>query len=286
MNSQVSKVDELFDHSDYRAALRAELLAKKAALPNRYSFQRLADACKVQKTYLSTALAGKGHLSRDQLFLAAEFLGLAGAALDYLELLYEFQRSSSTARRRRLETQLDRLRRAARRTEHHVDADIINADTADLSAYYLDPIVPIVHMFVTIPRFAADSRSIAAALRMGEERINRALEILLRLKIAAFENGAFRSRRDSLHLPESSPVYASHRTLLRMAALDRQQQLGPDDSYGFSAIFSSNEAVRNNLRKKILALINHAQTAVAKGDEEEIYQLNIDLFAWSRGLVQ
>lgn len=282
MNEQQSSI---FAAEDYRKALRDELMARKAALPRRYSFQKLADACKVQKTYLSTALGTKGHLSRDQLYRAAMFVGLTSAETEFLELLYEWQRSDCAARRKTLGERIEQARRAARRTERRLRAEVVDSGEAELGAYYLDPVVQVIHLFLTVPFFAGDLRAIAGALQVSENRVHQAVETLLRLKLAAVDGSIFRSLRDAMHLPASSPLYAAHRKLLRLAALERQERLAPQEGYGFSVVFSSNEAVRAELQDRILAFISNAQTTVEAGDCREVYQMNFDLFPWSRGLI-
>src|SRR5688500_14100978 len=76
-------------YTNYRELLRGEVGALKARHGRSKSFANLAAHCGIQKTYLSQVLAARANLSADQAFLAAEFLELEEADLEYFVTLHQ-----------------------------------------------------------------------------------------------------------------------------------------------------------------------------------------------------
>ena len=98
-----------FEFKDYKKLLREALLARKAISP-RYTFQKMAEACGVQKTYLSRALGdSKVHLGADALHAAGQFLEFSPDQLEFLILLAEEERSLHPPRKRELRQRLEAI---------------------------------------------------------------------------------------------------------------------------------------------------------------------------------
>jgi hypothetical protein len=88
---------KLARYTDYRSLFREESHAFKQKFGSEKSLSRLADYCGVQKTYLSAVLGHRAHFSRDQLFLACDFLRLSESEKSYVEQLYELPRAPGRA---------------------------------------------------------------------------------------------------------------------------------------------------------------------------------------------
>ena len=67
----------------------------------------------------------------------------------------------------------------------------------------------------------------------------------------------------------------------RLRALEQLDKISNDKAYSFSVTFSCTDAMRQAIQRKLLGFIGETEKLVADAKEEEVYQLNIDLFDWS-----
>jgi len=272
---------DIFYLSDYRDILKKDLLAHKKQLPCAYTFQEMAARCRVHKAYLSKVLAGNGHLSADQLFEACEYLGLGELEARYVETLYEWQRSVSKERRKRLGRALSTLREQGAATEAHIETSSAPGRRELDNEYYLDPHFQIVHMLLTIDRYAQDVAKIAVVLKISEAELARIVHRLSQQGIVALRDGRWVVERDLLHLALTDPVFPAHNRLLRLRSLerlaDRDQSPKP---YSFSTTISADVQAFEEIRADFLALIKRAQKTVGDAASTRVFQINVDLFSW------
>jgi len=173
-----------FESKDYKSLLRDSLLAAKAVSP-RMTFQRMAKACGIQKTYLSRALGdSKVHLSADSLHAAAHFLGFTADQREFLLLLAEEQRSLNPARRRELAERIEAIRRRYRKSESAIEAtEVVREEAGGIQEYYLDPVLQLVHIFMTIPAYRADRERVRRELGLSKRRFGDACARLVKLGV-------------------------------------------------------------------------------------------------------
>ncbi len=273
---------DIFLFPDYKAAISAYAVEKKRLLGARFTFERMARSLGVQKTYLSRVLNSEGsHLSQDQLFRAAAFLGLAKDERRYLSLLLERDRTTVEERRRELDEEINATAQTYRRSESHIKVDP-TLSIGELADYYLDPDVTLTHMFLAVERFRKDVRTIAAQLGVPPEAMASILQRLERLGMIVADNGGYRLQRETVHLPVDSPVFKPYRAMQRLKAIERCQKLPTDRAYNFSAVFSATQEVKDKIQVLFFALLKEAQTIVSSSPDEDVYQMNFDLFDWSR----
>lgn len=68
---------DVFNSTDYKYFLREALHEKRRQVNASFTYERMARACGINKTYLSRVLNSEAaHLSEEQLYLAATYLGL------------------------------------------------------------------------------------------------------------------------------------------------------------------------------------------------------------------
>src|SRR5690349_11834242 len=103
---------QVYESKSYKTYLRDALLQKKQAVSaSRYTYDRMARACGIQKTYLSRVLNSDGsHLSDDQLYLACRFLGVGIEEREFLLLLRDCERSSVPERKAELQGRITATR--------------------------------------------------------------------------------------------------------------------------------------------------------------------------------
>lgn len=276
----VVKID--FSETDFRKVLKDALLQLKSVSGQRYTFQKMADACRVQKTYLSRVLGGNGTLNADQIFAACHYLKLAPQECEFLQLLGEQERSVFPERKKQIEISVSRIRKQALRSESALDASI-NESTRDANLhYYLEPYAQVVHLFLTIAHYQRNPARIAEALRLEPKYVWSIVEKLAQGGFVVVEDGRYRSVPVDLHLPADSTLYPSWRTLQRTLTLQKIQRTSTDNSdYHFTVLFSSDPDARNRIQTRFLEFLREMQEIVKQSDETQVYQANFDLFSWS-----
>jgi len=271
----------IYECDNYRTILKEALLEKKASIGTAFTFQNMAKACRVQKTYLSKVLNDRGHLNGDQLYLACDYLGFNGEERDFIFLIFEQERTVVQKRKTELQTQISSLKKRHARTEAHLESKILPTGSENFQEYYLDPNLQIIHMFLTIDRFARNTALIGEKLHLRADILADALRKLQRLGIVEMRESKFQVVLDNIHLPKGSDLYPPYRSLLRAKANGWVDRLPADKSYNFSAIFSTTPRTKQKIHMAFLDFLKSAQEMAGKTKSEEVYQMNFDLFGWS-----
>ncbi len=273
---------KLYQSDDYRHALKECLLEKKISHGNTYSFQNMANACRVQKTYLSKVLGEKAHLNSDQLYLAAEYLGFNDQDRLFLTLLFEECRSVVPKRKKNLKGHITLMRRHLLRSEQHIDSKVVSPQQEHLASYYLNPLMQVVHMFLTIERYAQNVNEIGQKLHLSKDVLTNILRSLQYMGIIEIHEGRYKVVLNNLHSPKDSELYPAYRVLLRTLAQDRMSRLTSDNTYNFSVIFSTDSQTQDQIQADFLKFLQKTQQLVSGSKSENVYQINFDLFSWDR----
>jgi transcriptional regulator with XRE-family HTH domain len=272
----------LYQLDSYKDVLRSALLARRDQLGRTYTYQSLATACRVQKTYLSRVFNGDAHLSDDQLFLACEFLSLGDDERRYATLLHQRDRSVVQKKRQRLGREIEAMRARYLKTEGHLAVPPVVTGGHDESVYFLSPHYQLVHMFLMVPRFAQDPARLRQQLGLSEKELADVVTALARLGLVRFEGGRYEVLKPALHLPSDSPLYRSYRALTRLKAMARVDRLEPDAAYNFSVVFTADEPTRRHIQARFLEFLKEVEEAVRAAPSDDVYQMHFDLFPWTR----
>ncbi|HVK61028.1 MAG TPA: TIGR02147 family protein [Bdellovibrionales bacterium] len=273
--------------SGYKDVLREALEARKSQMPGRsVSFQAMAEHCGIQKTYLSKVLNREGHLNEDQLFLAFEYLEFDREASDFGLLLLNWEKASTPKRKQRLADEIAKIKRAKLKTEASIAVEKANPGSAELLEYYLDPIYQVIHMCLTVRRLADDPLKIAELLHLRPAALRRYMTGLAGMGIIRFQESRGTYSKvsvvlDNLHLPEDSPLHPAYSARMRMKAVERMETLDKSDAYRFSVVFSTDAKAKEEIHSSFLNWLKGVQKTVQKSSEEEVFQLNFDLFSWT-----
>jgi hypothetical protein len=274
----------VFQYDQYRELLREVLLAKKAQFGRTFTFARMAEACRLRHTYLSTVLKGEGDLSSDQVFDAAQFLGLADDEYEYLRLIHEHERSVSKPRRRQLAAAIERARAQGLKTEAYVDASPLpSAATPATLEFYLDPNAQFLHMFLTVKRFLDDPDKARRMLGLDLATYAEAMQRCERAGLIRVNGRKVEILKDSVHLPANSPLYPPYRATMRQKAVDFMQTRGADRHYSFSVLYSASDDTRRKIQSRFLEFVDWAQQVTQGTEPTDVYQMNFDLLRWSEG---
>lgn len=270
----------IFLESNYKKIMSAFLLHRKKA-NSRFTFEAMAKACGVQKTYLSKVLKHKGNLNPDQIYSACEYLRFNPLERDYVTALYQLATSEHPKRKEEIAHRVSELRKKALKTEEVLGLKTASPTKDILAEYYADPFYSLIHMFLSIDRFRKNTTLLGPALGLNPSKINHYIERLESMGIIVQENSGWQLLHPTLHLPEGSPFLKAHRNLLRLKAMEKIEKLENPDFYSFTVVFSTNHTVQKEIHRRFLQFLEQIRTLVEKGKEQDVYQLNFDFLKWS-----
>ncbi len=266
---------DVFAYHDYRKCLKQALEAKRQ-LDTRWNTSWFARRAQIQRTYLSHVLAGRAELNADQLFRLCRCMQMRDEEEEYLQILLAIARCDVAERRERLQTQRDRLQRGARATERFVPAG--KRATADMERYYADPLLPMAHMLLLVPEFAAEPRRVAQRLGVSDDRLQSMLTTLSELGILQPGEGGYRVSEANVHLPHAHPLARLHAASMRQWSAQRRVVSDDPNNFFFTATIACDESARQAIRQVLLDAVKMTSAAVADAPAQEVFQLNLDLF--------
>ena len=267
----------IYEENDYRRIVKTLVQERKSVDPQA-SFQNLAEATRIPKSYLSRVLSGHHDFSCDQLFVVASHLGMDDDQISYLMLLLERTRSAVAERKSSLDHKIRTLQARKREVRENIRARVLSDDESSLAKYYQDPLNQIVHVCLAIERFAKEPGRLAGVLRIQKSRLVSIISSLESIGVIAQTNDGLKVMIDSVHLPRDSDLHDRWRDQLKVSSLRRIDALSREQPFTFSAAFTGDNGSALEIRAILLAAIRDIETKVDKAKNEEAFQLNVDFF--------
>ena len=274
--------ENYYRSSDFRQILQRLVEAKKATNP-RYNFSTLAADLRVQKTFLSKVINGKGLLSSDQVFLLAEVFALSHEEQEYFLLLLEIERTGLASRKKVLLRKLASIQSAHRKPDKVLKTDMVQASMdSPATKYYIDPYVTLMHMHLMLPALGGDPEQIGKKLRLSPAYQKKLIDILLELKLIETIGSGNRYRviKSNLYLAPDSPLTPAYCALFRMISAEQVMKLSTDHRCAYSLTIAADEKTRAHIHEEFLSFLRNLEKTIQAAPSEEVYQLNFDLFAW------
>lgn len=202
---------------------------------------------------------------------------------EYLQLLLELERCGIEDRRKELGRKIEAISESKRDSTAHLTAKAAQPDMAQhslVSDYYLDPMMQIVHVALSIERFSINPLDLAKELHLDGQQIHAMISQLERMGLVSREHGRLVPQDTNLHLPKHSPVYRAWRNQLKILSTQRLNQLPDAKSYSFSVVFSASENTRKEIHGRFLDFLKSIETLVGEAKSKNVYQMAFDLFPW------
>jgi len=270
----------IFKYLDYRDVLKHTFHEQKKVRKS-LTLEKVAEHCRVQKTYLSKVLNHGGNLTADQLYLATEFLNFNDVEKNYINLLLSYDQCSIDKRKKTLLSNIQDIQKKENASESHLKVKTHEIKSEALFEYYSDPLHQVIHIFLTIPEFQKNVELIATKMGLERKKFDSYLSALVKMQVIQKDQETYRSIVDNLHLPSSSSLTKAYRTLSRIQALERINVLSNENTYNFTVVFSTDKSTREKIHQNFLQFLKDTQLLVEKGKEEDVFQMNFDLLKWS-----
>lgn len=267
----------IFKHLDYRDFIKT-LVEKK---PSPHSYQSLAQAMQMQKSYLSRILKGSGQLNQDQGYHLAGHLGLSDSEQDYLEMIIEYDRTALQKRKKNLKAKIQQIQKSKIQSKEFLSKSV---HEQTLSDYYLNPWLQIVHLALLVEGVSKDNHlKIAGKLGLTEKRLSETVQKLLDLNLIEVKAGRFFNKSKGMHLSAQHPLTAVNHSLFRTATAAKVQQLDPEELYSFTASITADSDTFLEIKAEFLSFLKKIEPYIDKAPSKDVYQIHFDLFPWMRG---
>ncbi|MGE0172881.1 MAG: DUF4423 domain-containing protein [Oligoflexales bacterium] len=270
----------IYKEIDYRKIVK-NLVIERKRLDRSISFQALANYIRVPKSYVSRVLHGVADFSTDQIFMTSKYFELNEEEQQYLMLTLEYSRTALQTRRSELIKSLRTIQTQQLDTKRHLTAKSIEPSLGELADYYLDPAVQLTHICLAIPKFQKNPEKISEALQIAKPRIVNAIIKLEKMRLIERNEKGITLLVENLHLPKDSSLYRSWRNQLRQMATHRIDNAADEAGYSFSVVFSGDEETRRDIQNRFLEWLKNIEGIVGKAQQQNVYQLSLDLFRWT-----
>ncbi len=280
----MSEVANLSLEKDYRVALRTRLHHLKHSLGKNFSTQNLAEECGVQRTYLSKVLNGGAHLNEDQLYAAMQFLKFSETENEYLNLLHQYQRSQQKNRKEILRKKIEEQRNGGVKADRHLSTKLLEKDQEDVFflKYFLTPHVQLVHMLLTIEEFQKNPSRIREVLEIEDSAFQEIIERLFQLQLISQQKDRMVAERQQVFLSSSSDLFEPYHLAAKTQALSRLKKLKREEKNSTSLLMTCSRESWLKVRSRFVEFMKEIeQVVVADENPTGVYQLSVDLFAWS-----
>jgi uncharacterized protein (TIGR02147 family) len=270
----------IYEHLSYRKWVSEEASHWKKARPG-HTFSRLAQQTGVQAPYLTNVLKERAHLNTDQFYALSQAFSLKTDEINYGLLLLEWERSSHQDRKQILKSKIDEIRKEKLKTEAHIKATTVQSSTEDITRFYLNPELQLIHSFLGIEKYAKNLDLIAQSLHLSPERVEGLVKELNDLGYIQMTGKGITKTNKSIHLPKSSPLCRPQQLLMHHRALQHLQALAEKDRYNFTVTFTADEPTREKIHREFLRFLSTIEPLVKEAPGESVYQIHFDLFPWS-----
>lgn len=225
---------------------------------------------------------GSADLSEDQLHLLCEYFNLNRDETKYLELLLQFAKSGLKDRKDVLKREIHIFQSIKLDIKNNIDVDQITPEHQLFIDYFLNPQMQIVHVALNVKKYQT-LESLEKVINSDKKALIEILDKLIQLNLIEYKNKRYQVIKESLHLPKDSHLIHPHQTLLRVKSLEHKEVKSRDSgNYTFSVTFSCDEDGRKKIQEDFIKYLKSVQKTVQNAGTEEVYQINFDLFSWTK----
>lgn len=258
----------IFDYDCYKNFLKSVIDSGERGI-----VKRLAEAGGCQRSYLSQALNSHVHLTADHLFGIGQFLQLDSAQSDYLLLLLEKERASSSQYKQLIENKIDSLLSKSKRLSKRIPKD---KNKKINEKYYSTWYYSALHMATSIYELKSEA-DFSKHLNLPISLISNALRELESWELIEFENGAWIYKGSSaLHLEDKSLLTRANHINWRTKAMNGS--LAPAKDLHYTSVFTVSKKDAKELREQLLNFIQEQRKQIATSGAEELVSFCCDFF--------
>lgn len=269
-------MEVLFKQKNYREIIR-ELVEARSAKKDGISFTKLANVCRIQRSYLSQVMNLKHHLSNDQLYAICEALELPQSQCQYLILLSEFERCKNPERKAYLQQKIQKA--------HDSDAaqgvdSMSEAQRDALDDYFCDPMAEVVLNFFRLETYARNPTKVREILGMTTQRWQDVMKTLRDCQFIVESGGRILTPKGFPVPEENSPADRIRHIMARMRVAQQKLRQRNIDDFLYNSWYTTNREAKKQLKISQLHLLRRIYEESKNTRQEKIYQLTLDVLTF------
>jgi hypothetical protein len=265
----------VYEAKSYRDFVKASL---DGAAPGarRGAVKRLAEFLKVHSTYVSQVTTGKADFSVDQGIRFCAYCGLAADQTEFFLDLLNRDRAATKEAKAHYQMRVDR--RLAELTDMKKRWRLADALTGEQELKYYGSWIPqAVHLYCQLPG-PHTAASIAAGLRLTEDRVTGVLADLEGLGFVELTARGYRSMRDSVHVGKDSTLISRYHINWRQKAIADFTATPRLPGFHYSSVVSLSEPAAKEIRELILAHIEATRAVIIPAPSEKLFVYCLDFY--------
>jgi transcriptional regulator with XRE-family HTH domain len=260
---------------NYRTIIR-EIVEARSAKKDGMSFTKLANVCRIQRSYLSQVINLKNHFSNDQLYAICEALELPKSQRDYLMLLSEYERCKNQERKAYLEQKIRKLHDA----EAGLASGMSEALRDALDDYFCDPWAEIVLNFFRIDHYARNPDEIREIVGMTRRRWDIVMKTLRDCQFIVDGPDRILTPKGFPVPEENSPADRLRHIMARMRVAQQKLKQRYIDDFLYNLWYTTTRDAKKQLKINQLHLLRRIHEEARKTKQEKIYQLTLDVLSF------
>jgi plasmid maintenance system antidote protein VapI len=266
---------------DYRTLI-LYLVEKKQDTGIKSNLSTLADAIRVQRPYVSKVMNGQADFNIDQLYLIIKYFELDPEMGEYLELLLEHSRTQLKDKKDLLYEKILKVRNIHLDILKVLKLEELKQEDINYNQYYLDPVIQVTHMALKIKKYH-NTEKLAKSLHLPVERIDEAIQKLVQMRLVEIKNSKITVTKNNIFLTKNDDIFNAHQALVRLQSIQQKQiRSSSPQNYFFSVTYTGDEELQRKLKEKFSLFIKEVSELQQESTNEEVYQINFDLFSWTK----
>jgi len=274
---------DIFAVDDYKISISnrlKEIRSRKKSL----TLKKLSEVVGVQYTYFSKVMNSTNlHFSEDSLFVLCKYLEFFNDEIEFLLLQRSYEISTQPERKASLLLKINKLKE-----EKNLNAPIKGSPSSSLlikeMEYLFNPLCVIVHVGLNCKKIKDDPRQLCSKLGISIQQLKEILKILERNDLIHLSPTNSLEVIDVIqkrnHFSKEHPLTRVHQNLLKSELQQRLQKTTENDKLSFLATFTMDEHGFKKLKEEFQLFLKKAEKISLQSQNQEVYQLNFDLFQW------
>lgn len=270
---------KIFEFETYQEVIQSFLKEQKT-LGNPFTYQKIAEFLRVQKSYLSKVMAKNASLNKDQGYLLSKLMKLKEDEREYLFLLIDFERAAVDEFKKELKEKIKEIQLKNTQSSSYLNKKRRNINSPAEQVYYLYPEFQLLHLGFSIARFQNSPELLQKELNMSDGLFQQGVRVLQDLNLIKVEETRIELLDSNLHLPNDSEMFHQWQTQFKLKSIEWAKKIEFNDKYNFVASFTASEEDKEKIRLEFMSFLKKTEAIVKDSPSKNLYQINFDLFKW------
>lgn len=266
----------IFDYQNYKQCVNSWISEQSGG--GHGQLRKMALQLGINSVVMSQVFRGDRDLTIEQALGVCNYIGFTEIERDYFLVLVHKERAGTHELKLVYEKQLQTLNAAAQALKNRVKHQKFTEE--DKATFYSQWYYSAIRLGISIPQLNNIS-GIAQHLNLERPLVAKVVEFLLKNKLIIEADGRLEIGPQVTHIGHDSPFVNRHHSNWRLKSLQAMEKITEADLYYTGPMALSKDAA-DEIRKKLVELVEKATKIAAPSNSEVLRCLNIDWFRISQ----